>query len=31
VPVPYAAHLEEAALPRVDDIVDVARGLVRPG
>jgi pyruvate dehydrogenase E1 component beta subunit len=31
VPVPYAAHLEEAALPRVDDIVDAARGLVRPG
>ena len=31
VPVPYAAQLEEAALPRVDDIVDAARGLVRPG
>ena len=31
VPVPYAAHLEEAALPRVEDIVAAARGLVRPG
>lgn len=30
VPVPYAAHLEEAALPRVADIVAAARGLVRP-
>lgn len=28
VPVPYAAHLEEAALPRVDDIVAAARGLM---
>ena len=27
VPVPYAAHLEEAALPRVDDIVATARSL----
>lgn len=27
VPVPYAAHLEEAALPRVDDIVAAARAL----
>ena len=27
VPVPYAAHLEEAALPRVDDIVSTARSL----
>jgi pyruvate dehydrogenase E1 component beta subunit len=27
VPVPYAAHLEEAALPRVDDIVAAARSL----
>ena len=31
VPVPYAAHLEEAALPRVEDIVAAARSLVRPG
>lgn len=30
VPVPYAAPLEEAALPRVDDIVAAARALV-PG
>ncbi|WP_374285206.1 alpha-ketoacid dehydrogenase subunit beta [Novosphingobium sp.] len=30
VPVPYAAHLEEAALPQVPDIVAAARGLVRP-
>lgn len=30
VPVPYAAHLEEAALPQVHDIVAAARGLVRP-
>ncbi len=28
VPVPYAAHLEEAALPRVDDIVAAARALL---
>jgi pyruvate dehydrogenase E1 component beta subunit len=28
VPVPYAAHLEEAALPRVDDIVIHARALL---
>jgi pyruvate/2-oxoglutarate/acetoin dehydrogenase E1 component len=28
VPVPYAAHLEEAALPRVEDIVAAARALV---
>jgi pyruvate/2-oxoglutarate/acetoin dehydrogenase E1 component len=28
VPVPYAAHMEEAALPRVDEIVAAARGLV---
>jgi pyruvate dehydrogenase E1 component beta subunit len=27
VPVPYAAHLEQAALPQVDDIVAAARGL----
>ena len=31
VPVPYAAHLEEAALPRVDEIVTTARALVKPG
>lgn len=31
VPVPYAAHLEEATLPQVADIVAAARGLVRPG
>ncbi len=30
VPVPYAAHLEEAALPRVDEIVRTARALVAP-
>jgi pyruvate dehydrogenase E1 component beta subunit len=30
VPIPYAAHMEEAALPRVADIVAAARGLVRP-
>ena len=30
VPVPYAAHLEEAALPRVDDIVAAARSIVPP-
>ena len=28
VPVPYAAHLEQAALPRTDAIVDTARSLV---
>jgi pyruvate dehydrogenase E1 component beta subunit len=28
VPVPYAAHLEAAALPRLDDIITVARSLV---
>jgi pyruvate dehydrogenase E1 component beta subunit len=28
VPVPYAAHLEEAALPRVDDIVAAVRALL---
>lgn len=31
VPVPYAAHLEEAALPAVDDIVAAARGLFGAG
>ncbi|MBP6776804.1 MAG: alpha-ketoacid dehydrogenase subunit beta [Piscinibacter sp.] len=30
VPVPYAAHMEEAALPRVDEIVAAARALVAP-
>jgi len=30
VPVPYAAQLEEAALPRVDEIVATARALVAP-
>jgi len=30
VPVPYASHMEEAALPRVDDIVAAARALL-PG
>jgi pyruvate dehydrogenase E1 component beta subunit len=30
VPVPYAAHMEEAALPRVDVIVATARALVAP-
>ncbi len=29
VPVPYAEHLETAALPQVSDIVAAARGLVR--
>ena len=28
VPVPYAAHLERAALPQVEDVVDAALGLV---
>lgn len=28
VPVPYAAHMEEAALPQVSQIVDAARSLV---
>jgi pyruvate dehydrogenase E1 component beta subunit len=31
VPVPYAEHMEQAALPQVADIVAAARGLVRPG
>lgn len=31
VPVPYAAHLEEASLPQVSEIVAVARHLVKPG
>lgn len=30
VPVPYAAHLEEAALPAVGEIVTAARSLVKP-
>jgi pyruvate dehydrogenase E1 component beta subunit len=29
VPVPYARHLEEAALPQVPQIVDVARAMMR--
>ena len=28
VPMPYAAHLEQAALPQIEDIVDAARALV---
>lgn len=31
VPVPYAAHLEEAVLPSIGDIVSVARSLLKPG
>jgi pyruvate dehydrogenase E1 component beta subunit len=30
VPIPYAAHMEEAALPRTSEIIEVARALVRP-
>lgn len=30
VPIPYAAHMEDAALPQVADIVEAARGLARP-
>ncbi|MDO9316497.1 MAG: alpha-ketoacid dehydrogenase subunit beta [Burkholderiaceae bacterium] len=30
VPVPYAAHMEEATLPRVDDIAAAAHALVKP-
>jgi pyruvate dehydrogenase E1 component beta subunit len=30
VPIPYAAHMEEAALPQVPDIVEAARNLVKP-
>jgi pyruvate dehydrogenase E1 component beta subunit len=30
VPVPYAAHMEEATLPQVEDILAAARGLVKP-
>lgn len=30
VPIPYAPHLEDAALPQPADIVAAARGLVRP-
>jgi pyruvate/2-oxoglutarate/acetoin dehydrogenase E1 component len=29
VPMPYARHLEDAALPQVDKIVDIARRMVR--
>ena len=31
VPMPYAAHLEDAALPQPIEIAAAARGLVRPG
>jgi pyruvate/2-oxoglutarate/acetoin dehydrogenase E1 component len=31
VPMPYAAHLEDAALPQPAEIAAAARGLVRPG
>jgi pyruvate dehydrogenase E1 component beta subunit len=31
VPVPYAAHMEEAALPSVDGIVAAARGVLAKG
>ncbi|WP_237213282.1 alpha-ketoacid dehydrogenase subunit beta [Falsiroseomonas oryziterrae] len=30
VPIPYAAHLEQAALPQAEAIAAAARGLVRP-
>jgi pyruvate dehydrogenase E1 component beta subunit len=30
VPIPYAAHLEQAALPQVPAIAAAARGLVKP-
>ncbi|GLS38850.1 pyruvate dehydrogenase subunit beta [Mesorhizobium tianshanense] len=30
VPIPYAAHMEEAALPQTRQIVDAARSLVKP-
>ena len=29
VPMPYAKHLEEAALPQVDKIVDLVRKMVK--
>ncbi len=31
VPIPYAAHLEQAALPQPETIAAAARGLARPG
>ncbi|SCK28332.1 pyruvate dehydrogenase E1 component beta subunit [Variovorax sp. HW608] len=31
VPVPYAAHLEEASLPQVQQVLDVVRGLLAKG
>jgi pyruvate/2-oxoglutarate/acetoin dehydrogenase E1 component len=31
VPMPYAPHLEDAALPQPSEIAAAARGLVRPG
>ena len=30
VPMPYAAHMEEAALPQTAAIIETARSLVRP-
>ena len=30
VPIPYSAHMEEAALPRTATIVETARSLVKP-
>lgn len=30
VPIPYAAHMEEAALPRTADIAEAVRSLVKP-
>lgn len=30
VPMPYAGHLEEAALPQIEDVVEAAETLVRP-
>lgn len=30
VPIPYAAHMEEAALPRTTEIVEAAKRLVKP-
>jgi pyruvate dehydrogenase E1 component beta subunit len=31
VPIPYAKHLEDAALPQVDGIVAAARGVLGRG
>ncbi|MFN8930140.1 MAG: transketolase C-terminal domain-containing protein, partial [Alphaproteobacteria bacterium] len=30
VPLPYAANLEKLALPKTDDVVEAARGLIHP-